>query len=157
MSKTTLRMAVPADVVKIRQLLGMLVDEVRGEGGTDYPEIEDAKLMPFILDVIVNQWCAVIEVDRDGRQFIIGSVALRESSFFWAARPVILDSWFYIHENFRKTRAAVQMMKAVQAYADEREAPLVLGINSGLDLERKEHWYSRQGFDLRGMFFTRGL
>jgi GNAT superfamily N-acetyltransferase len=122
-----------------------------------HAEIGDAFFLPFSADK--TAWFLkqaierrlVIAVEEDGE--LVGGVALYESAPLYSVETGLYDMGFYVKEEYRRSRAAVLLRDAAKAIAADMGKPLLLGVSSGADLDRKDKFFTRAGFRRVGSFY----
>lgn len=91
---------------------------------------------------------AVFVEELDGA--IVGAIGLRPDSPWWSDFEFLIDGFFYVVPEVRHTGVAKRLLKAAQAFAASKGLPLYVQITTGVDLDRKEKFFARFGFEARG-------
>lgn len=132
-----------------RAVYDLLAKHMHPESGIDLPPVDPMKTAGTILRAIAGGGVAVEE--RDGA--IVGSIGLSPNESWWSVEPSVIDLWFYVHPDARASRAAVRLLRWAKDWAGERK--LIVGVYSGVDLQRKTQFMLRQGFVQAGGVFVR--
>lgn len=82
-----------------------------------------------------------------------GILALREATVWYSKTPFLADLVFYVKPSFRSSRAALLLLRQAQKDARLKGLKLLVACNSGDDIERKENFYRRLGFQKIGASF----
>ncbi|MBX3504401.1 MAG: GNAT family N-acetyltransferase [Parvibaculum sp.] len=144
----SIRKATPDDVVALKDL----VVSGREEYSFDIPEPEPVATMAWVLSVIAVGHTYVAEAD--GR--IVGSIGMRAETWPWApaARPFIVNAWFFVDEGYRKGGTGVALAKKMRDGATEAQVLAVLQITSGgAVVDLKDRLIQRLGFEYVGGSF----
>ena len=144
-----LRRAVPADLSAVYVML----EQAFEESPVDLPEIAPEKAWQRIRGIIESQFCLVIEHEGE----VAGSIAITAGDLWWSDKPALMDAWFYVRPDYRKTRAAVTLMSTARDFAREKGLPLILGVSAGGDVERKDAFYKRQHLTAIGGLYVEGM
>lgn len=136
------RQATPYDTVNIAKLVMQGLEE----SGTDWPSIEEHRVVPWVTWMINQGW--VVVADLSGR--IVGSIALETFSFPWSSQPFLRNSWFYVAPKFRAHGTAEQLIKLARDYARGKNMRLYCGIIDTTDAELKDRFHRISGFSYMG-------
>lgn len=110
----------------------------------------DADKTAFFLADAVKRGLA-IGVERKGE--LIGALVLFEAAPRYSSTPVLWDMGFYVKPKYRGTRAAIMLCDAAKAIAADMGMPLIVGVSSGIDLDRKDKFFNRAGFRRVGALY----
>lgn len=72
--------------------------------------------------------------------------------WWWTSDVYVIDKWVFVRKQYRKSRAFLLLMKAVQMTAAKSPYPVLLSISSPYDTTAKERLFARYGKKL-GNFF----
>lgn len=97
---------------------------------------------------------AWVAVDGEG---IAGTISLSPRKLWWCDTEYWGDGWFYVRPEKRRSRAAVLLLKAAEAFARETGKPLAVNVWHSADLERKDAFFRRMGFAALGGFYIKGV
>ncbi len=143
----TVRPATPYDASRVCRMLELAYHEQEGV----YPKPDPAMTAEWVTSTIINGY--VIVAEKAGR--IIGSVALTNYQFPWSPRWYLSMDWVYVSTGFRKGGAFDALVKAVNAFADEKGAPIYAGVSSGKDAYMKDRMLQIKGYQYLGGQFLR--
>ncbi len=90
--------------------------------------------------------------DADG---LTGSIGLDVSRHWYGPAPFLTDKWTFVAPRARRTRAVFRLFDAAESKAAALGLPLLLGVMSPVDTERKLSLYRRR-FKQVGGIFARG-
>jgi predicted N-acetyltransferase YhbS len=142
-----IRQAKPLDASNILRLLL----SCHSEGGA-YPEADEARAINWIARTLAEGY--VMCVDLSGR--IVGSMALTSYQFPWSPKWFLYLEWLYVQKKYRELGAFDALMKAAHAFADDKNAPILLGINAGGDnIDIKDRLLKMKGYQYLGGTFLR--
>lgn len=88
---------------------------------------------------------------------IIGVLGAHVTTYFFSHDKVASDFIFFVvPEQRRKGRAAVALMQAFEAWADEQGAvDIAPGVSSMIDIESTERFYAKLGYTKCGSLFSK--
>jgi len=142
-----IRQAKPLDASNILRLLLKC-----HEDGGAYPEADEARAINWISRTLSEGY--VMCVDLSGR--IVGTMALTSYQFPWSPKWFLYLEWLYVQKKYREMGAFDALMTAAHAFADDKNAPILLGINSGGEaIEIKDRLLKMKGYQYLGGTFLR--
>lgn len=140
----------PAKPLDASNLLRLLLQ--CHEAGGAYPEADQAMAINWISRTLKEGY--VMVVDDSGR--IVGSLALTSYQFPWSPKWYLYLEWLYVQKKYRHHGAFDALMKAAHAFADDKNAPILLGINAGGDtVDTKDRLMQMRGYHYVGGTFIR--
>ena len=142
-----IRAAVRADVPQIFHLLQEMHREL------PMMPVDLTKSLAFIDHVLETGFILVAEVD--GRR-IVGSIGVGPDQWWFSDRWFLADYWTYVSKGHRRSRIAVQMFTKIKEFADRTSMPLMMGVFSIDQVNRKNKLY-RKHFKSMGEIFFHGL
>ena len=101
---------------------------------------------------IVSYAAWIAEVDG----VAVGSIALNEDTMWYSDKPHLVDNWFYVLPEFRKSGVGLALLNAAKEFAKERGLPLLIVIFNMEDVETKMKMMQHHGFKLAGGLFLAG-
>ena len=104
--------------------------------------------------IIEHVRCATWVVENDGK--VIGSLGLRLTTPWYSDTEYYADGWFYVDPEHRKSHAGSMLLEEAKKFSGERNKPLVVGLFTLDDIERKIKMLQRRGFKLGGGIFLFG-
>ncbi|NBU88792.1 MAG: hypothetical protein EBS16_06230 [Betaproteobacteria bacterium] len=138
-----------ADHADIPQICTLLVGMHR-EAAMKLPPISPLKVEESLRDCI-----------RDGIVFLgfkekLGGVfALRKVCPWYSDQPFVADMVFYVAPFARKSTLASSLLRHGQRYATICGLPLASAVMSGVDVDRKDHFFTRNGMRRVGGLYWR--
>lgn len=99
------------------------------------------KAMPYVVVAV-----------QDGR--VVGALVLREETWWWSRQRFVTDRVFFVSPRARASRIATDMVRLAKGIAASVQAPLVMGVMNGEDADRKDRWFTRNGFRRLGGFYV---
>tara|TARA_R110000796_G_scaffold196947_1_gene313326 strand:+ start:229 stop:618 length:390 start_codon:yes stop_codon:yes gene_type:complete len=93
----------------------------------------------------------IIIAEADGK--IIGSISGVESSDWWSNELYLADVWFFVYKEYRKSRAALKLIKSFIEVGQISEAKVRLGHSNSGDIDRKDKFYDRLGMTKVGSIY----
>jgi hypothetical protein len=113
------------------------------------PPINPDKLIKGLMRSTVIVW--------ETNDVIGGFIALQEGHFWYSDERFVADQLFYVHPDYRKSKAGISLLKAAQQYARIKELPLFMAPVNGVDVDRKDALYKRLGMRKLGGTYSYGL
>lgn len=116
--------------------------------------IDDRAAISHITRVITDGICLLAVTEDNRTAGCLG--AELEYNWYSSTNPHLADSFFFVKEEFRTTRAGILLMKNYIAFAKERELPIHTAHQfSQLDqMDKKDKFYERLGYKKVGSVFT---
>lgn len=111
----------------------------------------------FLKGVItMPNYCAAV-IEQDGK--IVAHLLAMVSPFFWNTQPCARDIVVYVNPEKRGTRAFVMLVKEFERWAAEKGAvmPKIVGISTGIDIEKTRASYERLGYTCIGSILAKEL
>ena len=142
----TFRLASGPDVPDLYDLLLTMHDEV------GMATLAPLKVVQAIENVLETGFCVVAEIDGE----IVGSIGLDLREWWYSEDVFFGDRWVFVHPDYRKSSIAAGMLRKAISFADKADIPLVVGVFSPKDVERKNALFRRH-FSPVGETFIRGL
>lgn len=90
--------------------------------------------------MVLTQGGCVVAVHGDK---IVGSIGVCKHSAWFSKREHWGDSWYYVSKDYRKSRVAFKMKKAIETFAANTGHDLIFAIYSEVDAERKVKIFER--------------
>ena len=89
---------------------------------------------------------------------IIGSVGIREHTYPWDDTTTILNvDFIMVLQEYRETGAAMKLIDAIKDISKIACMPIQMGINHGIDVEKKDRFMSICGFVFTGGNYLYGV
>jgi len=83
---------------------------------------------------------------------IIGSIGGAMFPYFFSTRQKVGDLGFYVEPEYRGSRAAIKLVKALEAWAKERGVEdIYLGQTTGIEVDKTRDFYERLGYKVVGV------
>lgn len=144
----TYRAADAMDVVNILRLM----ERAHETSGNRYPPIEPSRAIDWINRTIAEGY--VVAAVRDGR--IIGSMGLGPYRHPWNAEQwFATNEWLYVDQKYRDKGVAVKLMTLTKGWSEEKNVPIIIGVQDILDADTKDRFIRQQGFTYCGGIFMR--
>lgn len=153
----TLRRAGPKDIPKIYRIMEALVGELNEEIAKSGEMSGIYALDPYrtyegIQDCVLKSYALMAECDGE----TAGSIGIGIQTQWFSGTQNLWNCWFFVYPEYRNSRAAVMMIKDVKQYAEHAGMPLIMGISSLRDVDRKNRLFSRY-FTPIGGWFVQGV
>lgn len=140
----------PAKPLDSSNLFRLLV-EAHDEGGA-YPPTDPHMGLNWITRTLTDGY--VIVADVSGR--LVGTLALTNFQFPWSPQWYLYLEWLFVQKKFRNGGAFHALMKGAHAYADDLNAPMLMGVSSGdRDVFLKDKLFQQNGYKYIGGDFIR--
>jgi len=81
---------------------------------------------------------------------IVGMLILCYDSLWFSDSRHLVNLLYYVDDNHRKSSLAIRLLEAGKKRAAELGLPLHMSVTYGTDVERKEKFFLRNGFDKIG-------
>ena len=86
----------------------------------------------------------------DGK--IAGSIGGVAHKYFFSSRLRVSDLGFYVEPEYRGSRAAIKLVRALESWAKERGIEdIYLGQTTGIEVEKTQQFYERLGYKIVGV------
>ena len=116
--------------------------------GFGYPTHEhNAEKAIDQLSISANQGLNFL-AKKDGE--IIGCMVLCYDQLWFSDETFLVDLAYYVDDNHRKSSVAVRLLDRGKKRARELGLPLHISVTYGTDVERKEKFFLRYGFEKIG-------
>jgi hypothetical protein len=111
-------------------------------------QIDLQSVRGVVAECIRHRFCLVLENDKT----LIGTTGLFISKAWYSAQTFVTDHWFFIRESARNGRAALILLNGTKVFAKDLGLPLVLGVFSKSEPERKVKFFARAMTPIGGFF-----
>lgn len=115
------------------------------------------KALEHINSVVACGGCAVVENEE---REIVATAGISVQQSWFSDDKFLGDSWFYVRPDYRSTRAAFMLKKALFNFSDTAGLDLVLAVFSFVDGDRKSKFFAKSMKHLGGSYvkeFKNGL
>lgn len=85
---------------------------------------------------------------KDGK--IVGCMVLCYDQLWFSNETFLVDIAYYVDDKYRKSSLATRLLNASKKRAKELGLPLHISVTYGTDVERKEKFFLRNGFEKIG-------
>lgn len=117
-------------------------------------ELDVEKAFLYITDLVRNKRVAVVEVEHEGVKLIVAALAVDVVTYPFTNDNCLLQKFFYVRKPWRATDAARLLRNSAVDYAKTVGLPLLMDHLAGAgDLERKDEFFQRAGFEKIGATF----
>lgn len=144
------KIAVPEDVPKLMPLLC----EMHASGGLNFPPIDGEKVAEAMFGV-VKGGLLLLAMNKEDKP--VGILALMQQEFWFSKFNYVADMVFYVDAKHRSSSAALKLIKAAREIAGKMGVPLLMSVLNGVDVERKENFYTKMGFKKVGGTYGSGI
>ncbi len=134
--------------------------EIRGATQADVPELvfllkefhDEMPMLPLSHERLVmtisqllkeGMIFLAITTGRDGQGQIVGSIGLGPREWWFSDSVTLSDYWTYVRKGWRRTRAGHELLRAARDFADRASLPLVMGIFTFDQVDRKNKLFRR--------------
>ena len=156
-----LRPAVPEDATEVLDLLW----EVFDVGGWLQAKGDSTCMLQTFCSLLQTGWVWVLVLPRDPSSspsttpprsgIIVGSISLAKYRDWGHPAQHLADVWTVVSPQFRSLKAWRMLVSQAEETSENEELPLILGVNCGHDVDRKEMLYLHRGYLKLGGFFLR--
>jgi len=115
-------------------------------------QVNEAKSIAFIQSVLSTGFVLVAELNGE----IVGSIGLTLTSFWYSDDTALVDTWFYIKPNARRSSVALRLLRGAKQHSKELGLILIVGVFNLQETARKNKLYERL-FTPIGEFFVTGV
>lgn len=131
-----IRAAVSGDAAEIH---AMLIEMWQEHGlGT----LDPVMVLNKINNLIAHH---VILIAQDDDANLTGSMGIEFTQWWWSGDRIGSEQWTFVRKDYRKTRSAVMLLKEADRMGKEMQIPMVIGVFTPNDAERKEKFFKRLG------------
>ncbi len=142
-----IRKAKPYDVSNLCRLLEQAVFD--GEGF--YPVPNEYLAINWVTSILNEGYVVVAE--KAGR--LIGTIAITNYHFPWSHKRYLYVDWMFVSKKFREGKVFSSLLAVIHDFADEENAPIFGGIQSGKDSQLKDRMMQMKGYHYLGGQFMR--
>lgn len=136
----SIRHATYMDIPVVLALLSQMYDE----NGANFPQPNWSKVTHTVLHAIEQ---GVVILAEDDEKEILGSIGGVPGPEWFADQPYLGDLWYYVREDKRDSRAAVELLKGFKKIAHEKGFKTkVAHVFGEDDKESKDRFYERMGY-----------
>lgn len=147
MTTITIRPAKPLDTSNLIRLLIASHEE----SGT-YPPVDHHMGLRWVTRTLSEGYAIVADVS--GR--LVGTLAVTNYNYPWSPEQFMYLEWLFVQKKFRTGGVFNALMKALHAFADEHDSPILAGISAGgKDVFLKDRLIQIQGYQYIGGDFIR--
>jgi GNAT superfamily N-acetyltransferase len=83
---------------------------------------------------------------------IVGFIGGVSHKYFFSSRQRVSDLGFYVEPEYRGSRAAIKLAKALEAWAKEKGVEdIYLGQTTGIEVDKTRNFYERLGYKVVGV------
>jgi len=108
----------------------------------------------WVAQMIKNQLFLVAEYDEK----IIGTAGVREHTYPWDDTTTILNvDFIMVLQGYRETGAGLKLIEALKDISKAANMPISMGINHGIDVEKKDRFMHMCGFVFTGGNYLYGV
>jgi GNAT superfamily N-acetyltransferase len=121
-------------------LVGELEQEIAETGDVSgVMTLEPVKTYEGIRDCVME--CYAVVAEHDDR--IVGSLGLGSQAFWYSSVQHLWNAWYFVEPEYRNSRAGAMMLREVKNFARMVRMPLIVGISSLKDVDRKDAFFKR--------------
>lgn len=91
------------------------------------------------------------------KEKLAGILGIQEGEHWYSHGKFLADLVFFVSPGARSSRIASHLLRAASEYATIRGLPLLMAVVNGEDVERKDWFYARHGFQRIGGVYHRGF
>lgn len=128
-----------------------LLHNMHRESAIKWPSYDDRKILGA-LEQCFETGCVFGAFDVP--HLPVGILALAEGEHWFSTHKFLGDLVFYVHPNHRRSTVARRLLEAGKRLATDSGLPLMLAVVDGRDVERKDAFYERGGFNRIGGVFA---
>lgn len=122
-----------------------LADFERGH----FPPPDPEKVWAMVQHVLANGRIYIAETPSE----IVGQIGGVPNELYFSRTAYVQDMGFLVKEEYRASRIAIALLRALKNYAHSLDMRLVLSVTSGTDLERKDKFFQRNGMRRLGSVY----
>jgi hypothetical protein len=133
-------------------VLHLLIGEFHQEFSDRFPPVSVEKMVHYVGDHIIN---GALFVARDADGTVVGAIAGRETEYWFSTSGYVREGFYYVSARARASRAAVLLLRSLKAWAAQKGMPLICGVSSADQVERKDRFFERNGMRrIGGLYVT---
>ncbi len=131
--------------------------QFHGESAYRNTAFDPAYFATFLRTVVTHGDYVALLAESGGT--LHGALLALVSPFFFSGEIKATDIMFYVSPRGRGTPAAFRLEKAFSAWAKEKgdKMPKILGVSSGMKLDKVNAFYERMGYICIGHVFAKEL
>jgi GNAT superfamily N-acetyltransferase len=136
----------------VTDLLRLLMD-MHGASKLALPPVDMGKVLKGIWEC--DSTGVIFVAEQDGS--IVGAIGLVLAEPWFSSETLLYDKFFYVKREHRASNAGDDLLSAAKKYASILGKPLNINHWFGEDIDRKDVYFRRKGFQRAGGIYVLGL
>lgn len=144
----------PATLDELREIVDFLIERFHGAYADTLPPVDFGKVVLHI-GKHINDGVLFAARDEDGA--LKGVIAGMVTEPWFSGSPQVSEGVFFVDETARGTGVGAELLRNLKKWARDKRLPLMCGVTTGDDLERKDEFFERNGLvKIGGIYRTKG-
>tara|TARA_R100000808_G_C2155393_1_gene167764 strand:- start:16969 stop:17409 length:441 start_codon:yes stop_codon:yes gene_type:complete len=139
-----------ANALDISALIHLIM-KMHSEAEVKIPTLDVAKVTDSVIHALK---VGVVIVATNDEKKLIGSIGGYAAEDWFSKDKVLGDLWFFVLEDYRKTKAGISLIKEFINVGKEAKLNIKLGHIYFGDIERKDNFYEKLGFVKAGCTYV---
>ena len=132
-------------------MLLLLLKEMHEGAVLKIPDI-NTQVLANKLDELIKRGIVFVAYNKENE--LMGSIGGQFVTDWWGKEQYLSDYWFFVPKRFRKSKAAIMLVKSFINRAKSSNVPVRLGHIFSGDIARKDKFYERLGFTKAGSIYV---
>lgn len=143
-----------AKMPQLREIVDFLIGRFHASYADVLPPVEFGKVVLHIGKHIND---GVVFVARDDDGALCGVIAGMVTEPWFSGAKHVSEGVFFVDQTARGTGVGADLLCHLKHWAQEKGLPLMCGVTTGDDLERKDRFFERNGLvKIGGIYRTKG-
>lgn len=144
----------PATMDQLREIVDFLIGRFHGTYAHALPPVDFGKVVLHVGRHIND---GVIFTARDDKGVLKGVIAGLVTEPWFSASPQVSEGVFFVDDTARGTGVGAELLRHLRRWAQDKDLPLMCGVTTGDDLDRKDEFFARNGLvRIGGIYRTKG-
>ena len=139
-----------ANALDISALIHLIM-KMHSEAEVKIPNLDVGKVTDSVIHALK---VGVVIVAINDEKKLIGSIGGYAAEDWFSKDKVLGDLWFFVLEDYRKTKAGISLIKEFINVGKEAKLNIKLGHIYFGDIERKDNFYEKLGFVKAGCTYV---
>jgi GNAT superfamily N-acetyltransferase len=139
-----------ANALDISALIHLIM-KMHSEAEVKIPSLDVSKVTDSVIHAMK---VGVVVVAINDEKKLIGSIGGYAAEDWFSKDKVLGDLWFFVLEEYRKTKAGISLIKEFINVGKEAKLNIKLGHIYFGDMERKDNFYEKLGFVKAGCTYV---
>jgi GNAT superfamily N-acetyltransferase len=144
-----------ATMGELREIVEFLINDFHARYADVLPPADFGKVVIYIGNHIQK---GVVLIARDQAGEMCGVISGLVTTPWFSTSEMVSEGCFFVSPGMRGTGAGVELLRRLKEWSHDQGLPLMCSVSTGDDVEAKDKFFARQGFErIGGIYRTKGL